>query len=103
MKLTDNQVAIAKTAIGADPIPTDHPAMDQLEQAFGEHTFYLDQNGLLVFEPDSEPLEAPEAQEAARLVLIAAWSDDSRQELGAVQPHPTNVVVDLADGGGRTS
>ena len=100
MKLTANQVAIAKSAIGADPIPADHPAMDQLEQAFGEHTFYLDQNGLLVFEPDEEPEEAPDVQDGARLTLIAAWADDTRQSLGAVQPHPTHIVIDLAGSSG---
>ena len=93
MILTVNQLEAAKTALGADPVPTDHPAVPQLQQAFGEHTFYLDARGLLVFEPAQE---LAEANDPARLFLVAAWADDSRQQLSPVQPQPTDVVVDLA-------
>lgn len=93
MILSPTQVEAAKAAIGVDPVPADHPAMPQLQQAFGEHTFYLDANGLLVFEPAEEQAEA---QDAARLYLVAAWADENKQQLSPVEPHPTNVVVDLA-------
>jgi len=94
MILSENQVAVAKATLGADPVPADHPAMPQLQQAFGEHTFYLDANGLMVFEPAEDA--AADAKEAARLVLVAAWADESKQQLSPVQPQPTNLVVDLA-------
>lgn len=96
MILTASQVDAARAALGADPIPADHPAIPALQQAFGEHTFYLDANGLLVFEPDDEESDA---QDPARLYLVAAWADEERQQLSPVQPHPTNVVVDLAPPG----
>ncbi|MFC3228898.1 hypothetical protein ACFOGJ_16755 [Marinibaculum pumilum] len=93
MILSVNQLEVAKSALGADPVPTDHPAMPQLQQAFGEHTFYLDARGLLVFEPVQEETSA---NDPARLYLVAAWADESRQQLSPVQPQPTDVVVDLA-------
>ncbi len=39
--------------MNATPLPDDHPVMGQLKEAFGEHTFFMDQNGLSVFvEPE---------------------------------------------------
>lgn len=93
MILSESQVAVAKATLGADPVPADHPAMPQLQQAFGDHTFYLDANGLMVFEPAEEQADA---QQAARLFLVAAWADENKQQLSPVQPQPTNLVVDLA-------
>ena len=89
MKLTQAQAETAKETLGADPIPADHPVAQQLEQTFGEHSFYLDNNGLLVFEPTEED------PEKAGLFLIAAWTDENRKELGGIQPQPTNIVLDL--------
>lgn len=97
MKLTDDQAAAVKETLGADPLPEDNPAMGELEKVFGEHSFYVGEDGLLVFEP------AEEKPDSGRLVLIAAWADEQKQGLQAVQPHPTDIVVDFdappGDGG----
>ena len=97
MKLSTDQIAATRDALGASPLPEDHPAMAQLQQVFGEHTFYVDQNGLLVFVdpaqaelPESE-LELPEGD--PRLVMIAAWTDENKQALGPVQPIDTGVTL----------
>ncbi|NHK28349.1 hypothetical protein FF098_010575 [Parvularcula flava] len=89
MKLTETQAEAAKQTLGADPIPEDHPVAVQLSQTFGEHSFYLDNNGLLVFEPTKED------PAKAGLFLIAAWTDEDKKELGGIQPQPTNIVLDL--------
>lgn len=89
MKLTDDQQAAVKAAFGAEPIPDEEPALEELKGAFGEHTFYLDPQGLLIFEPD------PDAEGAARAVLIARWTSEERQALGAVEPQATNAVINL--------
>lgn len=91
MKLNDAQAAAAKETLGADPIPEEHPVAQQLSQTFGEHSFYLDNNGLLVFEKTQED------PNTACLFLIAAWTDDEKKELGGVQPQPTNITIDVSD------
>lgn len=93
MKLTDNQIAATRAAIGAKPVAADHPAIPQLEQAFGEHTFYADENGLLVF---VDPAELEEAPGDPRLVLIAAWTDEEKRQLGAVKPVDTGITLPVA-------
>jgi len=93
MLLTDEQIAVARETIGASPVDPAHPAISQLIQAFGEHTFYVDQNGLLVF---VDPVEMEQEPGDPRLVLIAAWTDDQRRELGAVNPVDTGVTLPQA-------
>ena len=89
MKLTDSQAATAREVLGADPIPADHPVAAQLSETFGDHSFYLDNNGLLVFEPVSDE------PDKSCLFLIAAWTDEDRKQLGGIQPQATNIVLDL--------
>jgi hypothetical protein len=94
MKLTPMQIAATRESLSATPLPDDHPVMGQLKEAFGEHTFFLDQDGLSVF---VDPSEAPEQVELPegdpRLVLIAVWTDEKRQALGPVEPVDTGVTL----------
>ena len=94
MKLTRTQIAATRDSIDATPLPDDHPVMGQLRDAFGEHTFFIDQNGLSVFVDQNEvPAEVELPEGDPRLVLIAAWTDESRQALGAVEPVDTGVSL----------
>ena len=92
MKLSTDQIAAAKAVLGADPLEEDHPAAPQLKEAFGDKTFYVDTNGLLVFQPVEE---APQTENEAELVLVAAWTGEDRNQLGMVEPVNTGVKVDL--------
>ena len=92
MKLTANQLETAQAALGVDPIPDDNPAMDELKAAFGEHTYYLSDNGLLAFEPDADP---ETSETTVRLMVMAAWADEEKTSLAPVEPQPTNIVVEL--------
>ena len=93
MKLTDEQIAATRDTLGASPVDPAHPAVPQLEKAFGEHTFYVDQNGLLAF-LDPEEIKAEPGD--PRLVLIAAWTDENRRELGRIDPVDTGVTLPIA-------
>ena len=95
MKLTDTQIAATREALGASPVDPEHPAVPQLEKAFGEHTFYVDQNGLLAFLDPAEEMGAAESGEP-KLVLIAAWTDENRRELGRIDPVDTGVTLPVA-------
>ena len=46
MKLTSAQVERTLGQFEARAIPDDHPVIPQLNDLFGEHTFFLDRKGL---------------------------------------------------------
>lgn len=109
MKLTSQQVASVKQELGADPIEETNPAISTLRQAFGDHTFYLASDGLFVLEPADEVFkedqgaagsggDAPSEPmaEPARLILVAAWTDESKTALQPAPAQVTATVVDLA-------
>ena len=91
MRLTSDQVERTLAQIDAQPVPEDHPAMARLHEVFGDHTFFLDANGLNVI----EPTEASDGAEAGQVVKIAGWSDEKLTQLAPHSPEPTDVVVVL--------
>jgi hypothetical protein len=90
MKLNSALVERTVSQFEADPIPEQHPAMPQLNQAFGDHTFFVDGDGLHIVEP-GEPNEAGDP--TGNVVKIAHWNDESRTTLVPQQPQPTGTVV----------
>ena len=82
MKLTKTQIETIRERFGADPVPENSPADDLLKQHFGDHTFYVDEVGVLVFEAE----EAPQGKEGRQAlpVRVAAWTDEKRD---ALSPH----------------
>ena len=67
MKLTSAQVERTMTQFDARPVPDDHPMVPQLNNLFGDHTFFLDRNGLSVVEP------AETQSRASRLATSPTW------------------------------
>ena len=53
MKLKSAQVERTLSQFQGEAIPDNHPAVPQLNNVFGEHTFFLDRNGLNIVEPAS--------------------------------------------------
>ena len=53
MKLNPTQLERTLGQFEARAIPDDHPVIPQLNDLFGEHTFFLDRNGLNIVEPAS--------------------------------------------------
>jgi hypothetical protein len=76
----------------AQAIPDNHPSIPELSRTFGDHTFFLDGDGLHVVEP-TVPTES--GMEAGQVVKLASWQDSHRTSLVAHKPEPTDVVVDL--------
>jgi hypothetical protein len=92
MKLNSAQVQRTLGQFEARVIPDEHPVIAQLNDLFGEHTFFLDQHGLNIV----EPVEAVEpAADCAKVVNLASWSDDSRSDLKLHEPAETDIVVTL--------
>lgn len=92
MKLTSEQVERALNQFDAQQIPDDHPMVAQLNDLFGDHTFFLDSNGLNVVEP-AETTESGIA--TGQVVNLADWSDDKLTTLAPHPPQVTDVVVVL--------
>jgi hypothetical protein len=70
-------------------IPDGHPAIAPLSGLFGDHTFFLDGNGLNIVEP------ANDASHEARVVNLANWSDANRTRLAPHEPKTTEAIVAL--------
>ena len=92
MKLSTAQIAAVQEATGANPLPEDNPAQAQLSEALGDHTFYLDQQGLVVLETPEEAA----ADDTLEIVRVGQWADEDRQQLGLTPPQRTGQVIDLA-------
>lgn len=91
MRLTSTQVERTLRQFDAQPIPDNHPALAQLNRLFGDHTFFLDGNGLSIV----EPADPQAGVEAGKVVNLASWSDPNLTTLAPHEPEPTDVVVAL--------
>ena len=92
MRLTSQQIAAVKQELGADSLEEENPSVPALHKLFGEHTFYVGEDGLLVF----EPIETAGPDDTrAQMVLVATWTDENKNALSPCDPQPTTIVVDL--------
>jgi hypothetical protein len=92
MKLTSARVERTLSQFGAQAIPDNHPAVPQLNEIFGDHTFFLAGDGLHIVEPAGV---RQGGVEAGKVVKLASWKDESRTSLAPHQPEQTDVVVVL--------
>jgi hypothetical protein len=93
MKLTSVQVEQTLTQVEAQAIPDNHPLVRQLNDLFGDHTFFLDRHGLSIVEPAADSLT--EGSRAARVVNLANWTDGNLTSLAPHDPVVTDAVVDI--------
>ena len=99
MKLTDDQIVSIENQYSVSPIPEDEPIIGQLSEIFGDHTFYLGENGLVVW----DAIEADgSADERLVAFQVAEWSDDTRSAMRVHEPVSTGIIAsmgaDAADG-----
>ena len=93
MKWTSAQIERTLSQFEAQAIPESHPVLTRLNELFGDHTFFVDSDGLSIVEPIDRP--APRRTQAARVVSVANWSDESLANLAAHEPEPTDAIVEL--------
>lgn len=77
---------------GTVAVPDDNPVLPKLTEVFGDHTFFLDSEGLHIVEP-AEPGAA--AAPTGQVIKLASWSDAGRTTLTPHRPEPTEIVVML--------
>ncbi|HET6621284.1 MAG TPA: hypothetical protein VFG64_15220 [Dongiaceae bacterium] len=87
MKLKSAQVDQVLDKLPSEVIPESHPTVPQLEQVFGQHTFFLGSEGLHVVERSAAEGEEPTS--TAYVVKVASWTDDDKTSL---RPHEAEVT-----------
>jgi hypothetical protein len=92
MKLTSARIDRALSQIDGQAVSENDPVTRQLNQLFGDHTFFLDGSGLNIVEP-AEPYDGD--VETGRVVKVARWVDESRTSLAPHAREDTDVVVVL--------
>lgn len=92
MKLNAALTERALDQIDAQAIPEDHPAVAQLNSIFGDHTFFLDTEGLHIVEPSGANNSGTQT---AQVIKLAEWKDANRNSLVPHEPRPTEVKVVL--------
>lgn len=91
MKLNSAQLPTVEQQLGVEAIPEQHPINDNLKQALGDHTFFLDADGLSIVEPQNAPAEGS----TGVVIKLARWASDERTELLTQEPEILPVTVDL--------
>jgi hypothetical protein len=92
LKHTLDQLEEQSAFQDAEVVPEDNPAMPQLNQLFGDHTFFLDSDGLHIVEPTAE---TSGGRPMGVVVKLASWRDARRNSLKPHPPEPTDVVIAL--------
>jgi hypothetical protein len=92
MKLNSAQIEQTLAQFEARVVPDDHPVVPQLNELFGDHTYFLDRKGLNVVEPN-ESIEAGPPE--GTVINLASWSDERMTSLAPHEPEPTEVIVIL--------
>jgi hypothetical protein len=90
MKLNSAQVKQTLSQMEADVFPDDHPAVTQLTSVYGNHTFFLDGNGLKILE--STEASEPEGR-SGEVVSLADWTDETLTRLAPHAPEPTGTII----------
>ena len=92
MKLNPNCAVRTAELLNAATLAEANPSVSALSKRFGEHTFFLDLEGLFIVE-DAGDGEV----ELGRVVKLAHWTDLDRTVLETQEPERTELVVALSD------
>jgi hypothetical protein len=93
MKLTSERIAYAAKQLEAFPLPETHPMIESLCDLFGEHTFFLDNDGLSIVEPEEG--EAAGDPDVGVVIKVANWSDEGRTVLSPHLREVTSLMLEL--------
>ncbi|MBL8708936.1 MAG: hypothetical protein JNL25_07075 [Rhodospirillaceae bacterium] len=92
MKLSARQIEHTTDQISAQAVPEDHPMVAQLIPLFGDHTYFLDKEGLEIVEKTGETAEG---RPTALVIKLASWADMNRTTLAPHDPEPTDIKIRL--------
>jgi len=90
MQLTDTQIKTVEKKTDLNAVKKEHTARGKLEEAFGEHTYFMNEDGLFVF------VRAEEADETAHLLAFAVWDEEDKSRLlQLAEPASAGVALNL--------
>ena len=93
MKLNAVQLRKIEEQFGVEAIPEEEPVTSDLKEAFGDHTFFLDADGLNIVE-----LKVFPESSIGNVVKVASWSSDEQTKLLRHEPEVLSITVDLEPG-----
>jgi hypothetical protein len=83
----EEQTAFQETLL----IGEDSPLKPKLSELYGDHTFFLDSQGIHIVEPAETSSSAP----TGKVIKLATWKDNKRTMLTPHRPQVTDIVVVL--------
>ena len=90
MQLTDTQIKTVEKKTDLMAIKKDNSALGKLEEAFGEHTYFMNEDGLFVF------MRAEETDTTAHLLAFAMWDEEDKNKLlQLAEPMSAGISLDL--------
>lgn len=97
MKLTASQVTVIQNKTGLKPLPETAASESGLADAFGDQTFYVDPQGVYVFESIENPSGDGDPVMAIQIAAVEQKEDGGDEvTVRAVQPRPIDLTIDLA-------
>jgi len=102
MRLNALQLERTASQLQAEAIPEDHPLVAELNEVFGDHTYFLDGSGLSIVEP-AEAMKFPAATGGGMGVVVnlANWTNSDPPKLEVHEPELTESMVALDSGDGE--
>jgi hypothetical protein len=92
MKMDAQNIEQTLQQVEAVALPENHPALPKLTDLYGEHSFFLDNSGLLII----EPAEADDSgARKGQVVKLAAWSNPEKTSLAPHPPQMTEILIVL--------
>jgi hypothetical protein len=87
MKLNSGLIERALSQNPGEVIPDSHPMIPELKRLFGDHTFFLDANGLSIVE------RMEEQAQTGKVVNLADWDEADPPNLVCHMPESTDLVI----------
>ena len=95
MKLNRDQIAAVRRATGLRPLPESVSAETGLAEALGDQTFYVEPDGVYVFDEVEHPSGEPQLM-GIRLAEVEPADEDGAVTLRLIAPRGAGLIVDLA-------
>ncbi|WDI30272.1 hypothetical protein PUV54_09905 [Hyphococcus flavus] len=90
MQLTEIQIDAVEKKTDLTAIKQEHAAISKLEEAFGSHTYFMNEDGLFVF------MQAEEKDNTAHLLAFAMWDEEDKNKLlQLAEPISAGVSLNL--------
>jgi hypothetical protein len=96
MKLASDMIERTLDQFQAEALPDDHPAIGKLNEVYGDHTFFVDEDGLHIVEPAGPAMAG---FLVGTVMRVARWKDETSLMLH--EPEATDILVDLGSDGPR--